>query len=109
MAASGSLILKVTPEEVRTKASEIDSQRTFMSTYLSDMQAKVNQLQDAWNSPSGQEYYTKFTTLTKSIEAALDDLSTHVANLNEAASTYDEAESQQKALVEDLSTDSIFS
>ncbi len=102
------LILKVTPEEVRTKAGEIDSQKTFMSTYLSDMQAKVNQLQDAWNSPSGQEYYTKFTTLAKQIEAALDDLAQHVTNLNEAAATYEEAENQQKALVENLSTEGVF-
>ena len=67
------LILKVTPEEVRSKASDIDNQKTFMKTYLQDMQGKVNQLQEAWNSPSGQEYYTKFTTLSKQIEAALDD------------------------------------
>ena len=102
------LILKVTPEEVRTKASEIDNQRSFMSTYLSDMQGKINQLQDAWNSPSGQEYYTKFTTLTKQIDAALDDLSTHVANLNDAAATYEEGENQQKSLVENLSTEGVF-
>ncbi len=102
------LILKVTPEEVRTKASEIDSQRTFMSTYLSDMQAKINQLQDAWNSPSGQEYYSKFTSLVASIEASLDLLAKHVANLNEVASKYDDAESRQKAMVEELSTENIF-
>ncbi|MBQ4301449.1 MAG: WXG100 family type VII secretion target [Lachnospiraceae bacterium] len=102
------LILKVTPEEVRAKASDIDSQKTFMTTYLSDMQGKINQLQDAWNSPSGQEYYTKFTTLAKQIEAALDDLAQHVTNLNEAASKYEEAENQQKSLVEGLSTEGVF-
>lgn len=102
------LILKVTPEEVRAKASDIDSQKTFMTTYLSDMQGKINQLQDAWNSPSGQEYYNKFTTLAKQIEAALDDLAQHVTNLNEAASKYEEAENQQKSLVEGLSTEGVF-
>lgn len=102
------LILKVTPEEVRSKASDIDNQKTFMKTYLQDMQGKVNQLQDAWNSPSGQEYYTKFTTLSKQIEAALDDLTQHVTNLNEAAAKYEQAESQQKSLVEGLSTQGVF-
>ena len=50
-----SLILKVTPEEVRSKASEINAQKDAMSTYLQDMQGKVNTLQEAWNSPSGQK------------------------------------------------------
>ena len=36
------LILKVTPEEVSTKAGEIDSQKALMDTYLSDMQGKIN-------------------------------------------------------------------
>ena len=55
-----SLILKVTPEEVRSKASEINAQKDAMSTYLQDMQGKVNTLQEAWNSPSGQKYVEKF-------------------------------------------------
>ncbi len=102
------LILKVTPEEVSTKAGEIDSQKALMDTYLSDMQGKINQLQDAWNSPSGQEYYTKYTTLSKQIQAALDDLAQHVTNLREAAAKYEEAENQQKSLVEGLSTEGVF-
>ena len=106
--AAANLILKVTPEEVRTKASEINTQKTVMTTYLSDMQGKINQLQSAWDSPSGQEFYTKFTNLSKVIQNALDDLTQHVQNLNDAAAEYEAGEQQQQKLVENLSTDNIF-
>ncbi len=103
-----SLILKVTPEEVRTKAGEIGNQKSMMETYLQDMQGKMNQLQDAWQSPSGQAYIEKFNTLANTIRAALDDLQQHTTNLNDAASKYEEVETQQKNLVEQLNTDNIF-
>lgn len=104
-----SLILKVTPEEVRAKAAEIGTQKSMMETYLSDMQGKMNQLQDAWQSPSGQEYINKFNTLVNSIRASLDALQKHTTNLNDAAAKYEEVENQQKNLVEQLNTDNIFS
>ncbi len=102
------LRLLVTPEEVNTKAGEIDNQKSFMDTYLQDMQSKVNQLQEVWDSPSGQEYYTKYSTLAKQIQVALDELTQHVQNLRDAASAYEEAENQQKSLVEGLSTEGVF-
>ena len=102
------LVLKVTPEEVQTKASEISSQKDMMSTYLSDMRSKIDSLRDAWESPAADEYYTRFATLAKEIQDSLDALTKHVNNLNDAAEKYTEAENQQKSLVDSLDTSDIF-
>ena len=103
-----SLILKVTPEEVRAKANEINNQKSMMESYLQDMQGKIAQLQDAWNSPSGQEYVNKFNQLVTSIKGSLNALQKHVTNLNDAAAKYEQVETEQKNIVQQLSTDNIF-
>ena len=103
-----SLILKVTAEEVRSKASEINAQKDAMSTYLQDMQGKVNTLQEAWNSPSGQKYVEKFNLLAKEIQDALEEIQKNTQNLNDAATQYETIENTQSQAVDSLSTDNIF-
>ena len=105
------LILKVTPEEVNTKAGQIESQKQLMETYMADMQSKVNDLQSAWDSPSGKAYYAKYTSLSQSIKASLNELATHVTNLKDAAAKYEQVNTETNTLVEnlsDLSTSGIF-
>ncbi len=102
------LILKVTPEEVRTKANEINAQKEMMTTYLQDMKGKMTQLQDAFNSEAGQKYIEKFNQLSNSINASLEELDRHVRNLNDAAAEYDSGISKVNSLVDQLSTENIF-
>ena len=79
-----------------------------MSTYLQDMQGKVNTLQEAWNSPSGQKYVEKFNLLAKEIQDALEEIQKNTQNLNDAATQYETIENTQSQAVDSLSTDNIF-
>ncbi len=102
------LILKVEPEQVRAKAREINSQKQMMESYMQEMNAKVNELNEAWNSESGKAYVQKYSQLHKEIQDSLDALLQHVNNLNEAAQKYEEMESTQARTVDALTTQDIF-
>jgi len=102
------LILKVTPEEVRTKAQEITAQKTLMESYMQDMQSKVQQLGNYWKSTSGENYIEKYQNVTGNIQKSLDVLQKHITNLTQAAARYEELENTQSQTVGALGTENIF-
>lgn len=102
------LILKVDPSEVRTKASEINSQKQLMESLMQEMTNKVNELDSAWDSESGRAYVEKYTNVTREIQDSLEALEQHVTNLNNAASTYEDLESAQTQAVNALDVQDIF-
>ena len=102
------LILKVTPEEVRTKAQEITAQKSMMEAYMQDMQGKVTQVGDAWKSASGESYIEKYQNVTNNIQKSLDALQQHITNLTQAADRYEQLEASQTQAVNALATDNIF-
>lgn len=101
-------ILKVSSEEVRTKASEIQAQKEFMNSIMEDMGRKVNELSESWQSQAGEEYRGKYQNVTKNITASLENLMTHITNLTDAAAKYEELENTQVQKVETLSSNNIF-
>lgn len=102
------LILKVEPEQVRTKATEISNQKDMMETYMQDMQNKVNELNEAWNSEAGRKYVEKYNNVSREITDSLNALMQHVNNLNQAATKYEEMEASQSQQVDSLSVQDIF-
>lgn len=102
------LILKVSSEEVRTKAQQIQSQKNLMNALMEDMKGKVSTLQDYWQSQSGQNYAAKYDNVSKNINNSLETLMTHINNLTDAAQRYEEVENTQVQRSESLSTGNIF-
>lgn len=101
--------LKVTPDEVRNKAKEIQSVKVRMQDMMTEMQRQVNSLQtEHWKSQSGADYAGKYQSVSKNINGALETLMTHINNLVETANKYDELERNQVQNVQSLSTQDIF-
>ena len=103
------LILKVTPEEVRTKAKQIQDKQQQMEGLMDQMKSLVNGLNDCFDSDSGRLYQEKYTNVTKNIQASLENLKKHVRNLEDAANKYEEVEGTQKTQNQSLSAENIFS
>lgn len=102
------LILKVTPQEVETKATQITNKRTEMDGLMSEMEGYVKSLASSWNSTSGDEYVEKYYNVTREIEDSLANLQRHTDHLNQAAQTYTELEQEQLNKVDALSANDIF-
>lgn len=102
------IIIKVTPEEVQTKAAEIAKQAAIMENLMDDMQTKVNQLGEYVKTTAGDSYLEQYTYVRKNISNSIDVISKNVSNLNEVAARYMEENSTQDRRVKQLSTESIF-
>lgn len=101
--------LKVTPDEVRTKAKEIEAQKNLMQQMMQEMQQQVNKLpSEYWKSQSGTDYGSKYQSVQKNCNGSLETLMTHIRNLVDAANKYDEIERQQVQKVSSLNTNNIF-
>jgi WXG100 family type VII secretion target len=103
------MILKVTPDEVRTKAKEIEAQKNQLQNLMQAMQQEVNKLPaDYWKSQSGTDYGSKYQSVQKNCQGSLDTLMQHITNLVDAANKYDEVERSQAQKVNALNTNNIF-
>lgn len=102
-------ILKVTPDDVRTKAKEIETQKSQMQQIMQEMQQQINKLPaDQWKSQSGADYGTKYQSVQKNCNGSLETLMNHIRNLVDAANKYDEIERQQVSKVDGLNTSNLF-
>lgn len=103
------MILKVTPDEVRTKAQQIRSERQAMESLMQQMQNEVNKLpSEFWRSRSGTDFGERYQSVQRNCQGALDTLMQHISNLETAAAKYDEIESSQTQRVSQLNTTNIF-
>lgn len=102
------LILKVTPDEVSTKASQIENRRGIMEGLLQTMGGFVQQLAESWNSDSGKLYLEKYEAVKREITDSLNNLAEHVSHLNSAAQTYSSLEQEQTQKVNALADNDIF-
>lgn len=102
------IVLKVTTEDVREKANQISMQRAVMETIMSDLQGKINQLQEYFKSEAGEAYTQQYTNVSKNIQGSLDALMKHVSNLQETANTLDRGMSDTSNKARALSEEPIF-
>lgn len=102
------LKLRVTPEEVRTKAKQIQNKQQLLEDLMDQMKMLVSNLEDCFDSDSGRLYQEKYGNVTKNIQSSLENLSKHVRNLEDAANKYEGTEDGQKSGVQSLSSENIF-
>ena len=103
------MTLKVTPDQVRSKAREIESHKQTMERLMQAMAQEVTRLPaDFWASRSGTNFAERFRSVQQNAQGALNRLITHIRNLNDAANRYDEIERTQEQKVSNLSTQNIF-
>ena len=103
------MTLKVTPEQVRTKAGEIEAQKQRMVDLMTAMQQEVNRLpNEFWQSQSGMQFSERYQAVQKNCQGALDTLMTHIRNLRDAAQKYEAVEQSQVQKISQLNTANIF-
>ena len=100
--------LKVSTEEVRTKAQQITAQRAIIEDLMGEFGSKIASLENCFKSEAGTDYGMQFQNVTKNINGALDTLQKHVNNLLDVANSYEQLESNQVKKSQSLSTDNIF-
>lgn len=101
-------VLKVSTEDVRTKAQQIAVQRGILADLMTEFQTKITSLETCFKSEAGTDYEMQFQNVAKNVNGALEVLQKHINNLMEVANSYDQMESNQVKKAQGLSTDNIF-
>ena len=103
------MTLKVTPDQVRNKAQQIEAQKQAMDQLMQAMGQEVSRLPaEFWASRSGTNFAERFRSVHQNCQGALNRLITHIRNLRDAADKYDTVERTQEQNVSQLSTQNIF-
>lgn len=100
-------ILKVTPEQLISTASEFSSKAGTINSLTGEMTSKVSALASAWEGEAATAYITKFNGLQDDIEKMVAMVQEHSKDLNDMAEVYSSAEKQNVSDFEGLSADVI--
>ena len=101
-------ILKVDTQVMLDTAGKIETQKTYMENYLSDINTKINALQQYFQGEAGTEFVTKFGNVTKEITASLTNLSNVITALKSANTVLETGNTNAKNEVDKLGTADIF-
>ncbi|MCM1577912.1 MAG: WXG100 family type VII secretion target [Ruminococcus sp.] len=93
-AVGNNAYLKVKPADLDTKAQQIQTKIGVMTDLMGQMTTAFNTVSDNWQSTSGDEYKSKADTLISEIKESLENLAYYVSDLKEAASKFEQLESE---------------
>lgn len=86
-------ILKVTPDQLRSTASEFSGTNANIKGLTDQMIQIVNEMNgEIWHGDAAQAYFNKFNGLKDDMGNIYTDIDTHVNGLNDMAQRYDQAE-----------------
>ena len=94
--------LKVTPADLTSKAQQVQAKIQAMTDLMSQMTTAFNTVSENWQSTAGDAYKEKADVLIQEIKESLENLSFYVTDLNDAASKYEELESELQGKVSAL-------
>lgn len=94
--------LKVTPADLTSKSQQIQSKIQAMSDLMGQMKISFDTVSENWQSTAGDSYRDKAEMLIQEIKESLDNLSFYVTDLNDAASKYEDLESEIQGKVSAL-------
>lgn len=100
-------ILKVTPEQLISTASEFSASGTHVSTLTSEMVNKVTALTNVWEGDAATTYITRFKGLEDDIQLMIRMIQEHATDLEAMAQAYQHAETQNMDEFSALSSDVI--
>ena len=100
-------ILRVTPQQLQSTASEFSNQGNTISQLTSQMTDLVNSLSSFWSGEAAEAFKAKYAGLADDIQRMIKMVQEHVADLNEMAQQYITAEQSSEDLIANLSSDVI--
>lgn len=75
--------IRITPDQMRSRAGEYDQQASAVGDVISRMDTLLNELQEEWEGASSQAYASRFTELRPSFTQAqqlINDIATSLRN-----------------------------
>lgn len=100
-------ILKVTPEQLISTASDFQSKGSTVSNLTTEMMDLVTGLNGVWEGDAATAYITKFQGLQDDIQKMINMVNEHVNDLNEMARAYQDTERANADAANSLSSDVI--
>ena len=101
-------ILKVTPEELQTTATDFGSKGNTIKGLADQMMSIVKNLSGTWQGEASTIYLRKFQGLQNDIDKINGMIQEHVTDLNTMADQYKQAESANQEFGQSL-TESVIS
>lgn len=100
-------ILRVTPAELISISNDFSAKGNAISSLTAEMTNQVSSLTSAWEGEAATAYITKFRGLDDDIQLMNRMIQEHVADLQEMANTYSQAEATNLSNIETLTSDVI--
>ena len=97
--------LKVTPEKLMEASSEFEASGSAVSSITQEMLSIVNSLKGIWQGEAASGFTNKFNGLADDIEKINRMIAEHVADLNEMAAEYQQAENESIEQANALNTE----
>lgn len=102
------LILKVQPNVLISKASEMATQKNTISSIMEQCKNEINSLQAAWKSEAADAYRAKFNGVYDDIDNMILIVDSYIKTVNDLANIYEQAEKKAATASEGLPTDGVF-
>ena len=99
--------LKVTPDKLKTTASDFKSQSTKTRTLTQNMISLVNGMSSIWQGEAQQQYVNKFKSLDGDMAQMVLLINEHVDDLNAMADNYAKTETTNTSAAQALPVDYI--
>jgi len=100
-----SIVLKVTPQKLRTTAEEFNAKNENIRTCTGEMISQITQISgDVWSGDAATAYISKFKGLQENIDLMCTRLKTQASNLETIAMEYESAESSNESLASGLAS-----
>lgn len=100
--------ITASPEAIRATTDKIESQRSYMENYMTEMQKKIDELQLYFKSDAGNEFVAKYASVSKNISSCLANLGNEITNLRNAAGIIEQGSQKVSGDVNNLSESSVF-
>ena len=96
--------IKVTPQELKSTASEFASHGAAIQELMAEMMSKVTSLRSYWEGDAAEAYINKFTQLQDDINLMIGMCTEHSEDLEEMADIYLQYDQQAEELTGGLAT-----
>ena len=101
------LVLKVTPEELRNRAGEVQDQVSEMTKVFENVKNTVDGTRSYWEGIAGDKARSEFEKHRSEADEALKRFGEYPTDLEQMAGVYQEAESANADIAKALDTDVI--
>ncbi len=96
-------ILRVSPETLKSTASEFNSTNAQIKTITEEMVTTITNLKNQWEGSASDAYIAKVTGLQSDMEKIYNLINEHATDLSEMAEEYIRAENENASISEGLS------